>query len=182
LPSKFNSFKPEPLDFFKLFFTDETIDILVENTNLYALSARAKAGHSVHGNQRHWASVNRHDISVSLALTVHIGLNGGASASVKSFWDFSGTIYHRPMCIMTHFRYTQIRKYFHVSKPTGEPLPDHQWFMKVSPLFEQLRTSFKKYCIPSQNVSIDEMMERFTGRSKHTLKMPNKPIGEGFKS
>jgi hypothetical protein len=32
-----------------------------------------------------------------------------------------------------------------------------------------------------QNVSFDEMMVPFSGRSKHTLKMKNKPILEGFK-
>jgi hypothetical protein len=66
--------------------------------------------------------------------------------------------------------------------PINEPLSDDQWFMKLSPLFEHLRMKFKEFCIPSQNVSVNEMMEAFTGRSKHTLRMPNKPIGEGFKS
>src|SRR5277367_3600419 len=32
-----------------------------------------------------------------------------------------------------------------------------------------------------QDVSFDEMMVPFSGRSKHTLKMKNKPISEGFK-
>jgi hypothetical protein len=83
---------------------------------------------------------------------------------------------------MKYYRYTQIKKYFHVSTPTEQPLPDNQWFMKLSPLFEHLRAKFKEFCILSQNISVDEMMEAFTGWSKHTLKMPNKPIGEGFKS
>jgi hypothetical protein len=41
--------------------------------------------------------------------------------------------------------------------------------MKLSPLFEYLRSKFKDFCIPSQNVSVDEMMEAFTSRSKYTL-------------
>jgi Transposase IS4 len=53
--------------------------------------------------------------------------------------------------------------------------------MKLSPLFEHLRIQFKAFCIPSQNVSVDEMMKAFTGRSVHTVKMNNKPIGEGYK-
>ena len=38
LPDKFNRSQPnpEPIDFFKLFLTDEIIDVLVQNTNLYA--------------------------------------------------------------------------------------------------------------------------------------------------
>ena len=36
--------------------------------------------------------------------------------------------------------------------------------------------------MPSLNVAVDEMMEAFTGRSAHTIKMSNKPIGEGYKT
>ena len=32
-----------------------------------------------------------------------------------------------------------------------------------------------------QNVSFDEMMVPFSGRSRHTLKMKNKPVSEDFK-
>jgi Transposase IS4 len=53
--------------------------------------------------------------------------------------------------------------------------------MKLSPLYEHLNSQFKAYCIPLQNVSIDEMMKAFTGWSAHTLKMLNKPVKEGYK-
>jgi hypothetical protein len=53
--------------------------------------------------------------------------------------------------------------------------------MRLAPLFELLRTKFKAYVVLGQNVSFDEMMVPFTGRSKHTIKMKNKPIKEGFK-
>jgi hypothetical protein len=66
-----------------------------------------------------------------------------------------------------------------VSEPTDKPIS--HWYMKLSPLFEHLRTQFKAYCVPSSNVSVDEMMEAFTGRSAHTVKMSNRPIGEGYK-
>jgi Transposase IS4 len=44
-----------------------------------------------------------------------------------------------------------------------------------------LRTTFQTYVILGQNVSFNEMMASYSGRSKHTVKMPNKPILEGFK-
>jgi hypothetical protein len=37
------------------------------------------------------------------------------------------------------------------------------------------------YVIPATEVSVDEMMVRFTGRSHHTQRMPYKPIPEGYK-
>ena len=38
-----------------------------------------------------------------------------------------------------------------------------------------------KYYTPRTEVSIDEAMIRFHGRSRDTFKMPNKPIDEGYK-
>jgi hypothetical protein len=53
--------------------------------------------------------------------------------------------------------------------------------MKLEPLASLLRTKFQEYVVLGQNVSFDEMMVLFPRRSRHTLKMKNKPISEGFK-
>jgi len=82
---------------------------------------------------------------------------------------------------MTWFLFEQIKRYFHVSEPVPDGLTLH-WYMKLSPLFEYLRAKFKAYCVPSSNVAVDEMMEAFTSRSAHTVKMSNKPISEGYKT
>ena len=82
------------------------------------------------------------------------------------------------MQLMPEYRFKQIKRYFHISKPTNEPI---DWYMKLSPLFTHLRTQFKAFCVPSQNVSVDEMMKAFTGRLVHTVKMNNKPISKGYK-
>src|ERR1700722_2366511 len=73
------------------------------------------------------------------------------------------------MEFMTFFRFKQIKQYLHMSPPITT-----RWYMKLEPLASQLCTKF-------QNVSFDEMMVPFSRRSKHTLKMKNKPISEGFK-
>jgi len=65
-----------------------------------------------------------------------------------------------------------------VLEPTNAPI---SWYMKLSLLFEHLRTQFKVFCVPLQNVSVNEIMKAFTGRSAHTVKMINKPIREGYK-
>ena len=43
------------------------------------------------------------------------------------------------------------------------------------------RSNCKAHIQPGSNVAVDEMMIKFHGRSKHTTKMPNKPIPKGFK-
>ncbi len=87
------------------------------------------------------------------------------------------------MGFMTFFRFEQIKRYLHISAPstTTTRLPTANWHLKLEPLASLLRTKFKAYVILGQNVSFDEMMVPFSGRSKHTLKMKNKLIKEGFK-
>jgi hypothetical protein len=84
---------------------------------------------------------------------------------------------------MTFFRFEQIKRYFHISPPstTSTRLSTARWHTKLDPLSNLLRMKFKAYVILSQNVSFDEMMVPFAGRSKHTLKIKNKPVKEGFK-
>ena len=51
----------------------------------------------------------------------------------------------------------------------------------MEPLVSIFRENCKSYIIPGSNVAVDEIMIRFHGRSKHTTKMPNKPISKGYK-
>ena len=81
---------------------------------------------------------------------------------------------------MSRTRYDQIKTHLHVSPPSLNTSAN-QWFMKLSPLYEHLRAAFKRYIFPPQNVSVDEMMVGFSGRSLHTLKAKHKPIKEGYK-
>lgn len=58
-------------------------------------------------------------------------------------------------------------------------IPPEFWYSKVNPLATHIRTVSKTICISSLNVSIDEMIARFSGRSAHTVRIKNKPIPEG---
>jgi hypothetical protein len=153
---------------------------LVENTNLYALSKEARHKENKVKKSRWWKAIDLYEMRIFIALLIYIGIVG--TSNLESYWLKETTI-HRPMEAMTFFRFEQIKRYFHVSPPPP-PLsrqPINQWFMKLSPLFQMLRKRFQAFVIIGQNVSFDEMMVPFTGRSRHTLKMKNKPISEGFK-
>jgi hypothetical protein len=81
---------------------------------------------------------------------------------------------------MPHYRYTQIKRYFHIAVlvPTEQ---NQEWYKKLSPLYKHLNAQFKVFYVPSQNVSVNEMMKAFTSWFAHTLKMLNKPVKEGYK-
>ncbi|EDN09363.1 predicted protein [Histoplasma mississippiense (nom. inval.)] len=55
------------------------------------------------------------------------------------------------------------------------------FIQKLEPLYSNFHAACRKYYNPGSNLSIDEMMIRFFGRSKYTVKMPQKPIKQGYK-
>ena len=56
------------------------------------------------------------------------------------------------------------------------------WFDKLSPLIEHFRNVSEEIIfVLGSNMSLDEMIIRFAGRSNETHRIKNKPIGEGYK-
>ena len=55
------------------------------------------------------------------------------------------------------------------------------WYSKLDSLATHVWTISQSICIPSSNISIDEMIARFSERSAHTIRIKNKPIPEGYK-
>jgi hypothetical protein len=68
-----------------------------------------------------------------------------------------------------------------VSPLLASHLPIPCWYTKLEPLASLLCTKFQGYVMLGQDVSFDEMIVPFARRSKHTLKMKNKLVKEGFK-
>jgi hypothetical protein len=172
---------PRLIHYFELFWGLEIWNVLVENTNAYAQykGARHKEN-KTEEKSRWWKAVTLYEMRIFIALLIYIGIIG--TSNITSYWNTSGLTIHKPMESMTLFRFQQIKRYFHVSAPPTTPnLGTARWHTKLEPLASLLRTKFKAYVVLGQDVSFDEMMVPFSGRSKHTLKIKNKPVKEGFK-
>jgi len=87
---------------------------------------------------------------------------------------------HLISLFMGQKRWEQLKRFFHVSPPPPKGVK-YQVFEKIEPLTTPLGEAFRKYIIPRSMVSFNEMMVRFTGRSTAIIKLPSKPIPEGFK-
>ncbi|KAF8241318.1 hypothetical protein K440DRAFT_471075, partial [Wilcoxina mikolae CBS 423.85] len=77
--------------------------------------------------------------------------------------------------------FTQIKRYLHVSDPDlTHALPDAEWYQKLEPFSSSIHTRSQELAVLGTNTSVNEIMVCFLGRSKHTVRMPKKPIKEGF--
>jgi hypothetical protein len=161
-----------PLQLFQEVFTDEVLRVVAENTNKYAYTriAADRSGHL-------WRVITVRELKVWIALAILIGV-----ARVRSLPEFWSTDERRGVFKASKFmsmkQFRLIKRYLHVSDPTQDcPF----WYSKVEPLASHCRGAFKRLYLPGSDVSVDEMVARFSGRSAHTFRIKGKPTPEGYK-
>jgi Transposase IS4 len=69
---------------------------------------------------------------------------------------------------------------FHFKDRGLNPIKSN-WWDKLEPIFSILRQKCSFYWIPSINLTIDEIMLKFKGRTMQKITIPSKPILTGFK-
>jgi hypothetical protein len=168
---------------FSLFIGEDMFEKISESTNEYARRKRVKLDDAVF-HEREWKDTNAAEIKVFFAILIYMGVH--RSPQVEEYWNADpgkGPL-HAPRLYMTYKRFQQLKRFLKVSNLNTEDqrLPnDKIWWYKVEPLATEFQSAAKKYYTPGSKVSIDEIMIRCFGRTLHTVKMPNKPIKQGYK-
>lgn len=83
---------------------------------------------------------------------------------------------------MSLLRWQQIKRYLKISDPRSErdsKGPD--WYAKLEPIYSDFLKASQRYYLPGRDVSIDEQLVVFKGRSRHSMLIPSKRAGKGFK-
>jgi len=175
---------PKPLEIFNLFFGEDILAPIVENTNQYAEIKRKGEEENLVENKgdgrkvttRPWSPVSLPEIRIFIGLQIWMGVN--CLPAIEDHWQ-TGTC-DPIMRYMSCNRYQQIKRYFHISPPE-DTYKREDWWRKMEPLASHLRQRFQQHFLPSSNISFDEMMVLCKGRSAHTIKLPGKPIDQGYK-
>ena len=167
--------RDDPLALFILFFTDDIFSTLCSSTNANAVKKRAI---ELSEHSRPWYDSTPKELRAFVACHLYFGLH--PEASIDIYWSQK---YRNPghIIIKDHLsliRYEQLERYFHIS-PLCEVY--QEVFEKLEPLNQHLLDVSKELYTPGTHVAIDEAMAKYTGRSKHTIELPNKPIPEGYK-
>lgn len=181
-----------PLDVFKRLFVQEIWEALCENTNAYyqykKSSLQSSGSSSIDARERPWKNTTVGELKVWVGLLLYMGLV--PIPGVTRYWQH--TLKQVPMSAMSQNRFTQLKRFLHVSPPhastasasasaSAEPAKTPEWWEKLEPMSSIAQRQVKECYVPGSNVAIDEMMVKSEGRSVHTLKMPNKPIDHGYK-
>ena len=143
-----------PLEVFKLFFLDDLLDSIVEESNRYAAQ--------VMGDERYreWTKVK-----AFFGFSILMGIE--KLPSVDDYWSKDPLLHYPPIADrIPRWRFREISRYLHFvdnDAPRGDPA--HDRLGKVRPLVDHLGSKFEALDEPSKHVAVDEAMIKFQGRS-----------------
>ncbi|XP_042228896.1 piggyBac transposable element-derived protein 3-like [Homarus americanus] len=157
----------EMFEIFKLFFTDEIISHLTEQTNLYAHRDK---------NNKDFC-VDENDMMKFLGLLLISGYH--SVPSENDYWssseDLEIPIFAKTMC---RERFKSIKRYFHVADNNNL---ENLKVAKILPLLHMLRNNCQKHGIFHEFLSIDESMIPYRGHHSAKQFIRNKPVRFGYK-
>ncbi|XP_061637355.1 heterogeneous nuclear ribonucleoprotein U-like protein 1 isoform X6 [Phyllopteryx taeniolatus] len=169
-----------PADFLELFLTDELLQRIADQTNLYATQYfQAQSKTLPHSRVHAWKPVSVPELKTFFGLTFltsyvkkpSIGLYWSVD-EVDATPHFSQT--------MSRNRFQIIWQFLHYNNNASQDDADKLY--KIRPVFEYIVEKFKEMYQPGQNICIDEGMMLWRGRVSFRVYNPKKPVKYGIKS
>ncbi|KAM9323010.1 uncharacterized protein KZ484_021087 [Pholidichthys leucotaenia] len=176
----------QPIDFLSLFWTEEFWRILTEETNRYAEQFLAQAKDDLKPKSRFhkWTAVTEAEMKAFMALHLCMGIV--AKPTLVDYWsEFWPTLTPGFGRVMSRCRFTVILSCLHFvnnenSVAWGEP--GHDRLFKIRPIIDCIVPRFAAVYAPGKELSLDEMMIPFKGRSTLKLYNPQKTDKYGYKA
>ena len=160
-----------------LFFTPTLLELIVEQTNKYAAECM---GLEKYGK---WNKVTVDELCAYMGFMLLMGIVH--LPSLYDYWKNDEVYHYSPVADkISRNRFHEIHRYLHFAdnstlSPPGSP--DYDRLGKVRPVAEILSDRVAAVYEPGRDISIDEAMIPFKGRSTLKQYMPLKPVRRGIK-
>lgn len=169
----------QPLDFFKLFFTDELIHNIVLETNKYATSKIIPSELRPRSTWRTWKPVRFDEMSAFIGVILNMGLI--PLKNMQDYWSKESNL-HIPFFSNTfrRERFLQIFWMLHLSENVKNQTTRTRT-QKVNNFLKYIESKFQTYYVPTKNISIDESVVKFKGKISFITYNKNKPTKWGIR-
>ncbi|XP_029377184.1 piggyBac transposable element-derived protein 4-like [Echeneis naucrates] len=167
-----------PLELFMLFFSEDVVNVLCQNTNKNAERRLLKG---------QWKPLDTETMMKYLSIVIYLGLV--KPSAMRDLWRKDRLHSHPfPSSVMAGYRFELIGVFLHMSDPAADLVndqlrgqPGYDPLFRLKPLQDQILLACKAYYHPYQNITIDERMA--ASKARHGMKqyMKAKPIKWGFK-
>lgn len=163
-----------PLSIFSQFLPDDFLGKIIDQSNLYS--------QQIHQYQE-MPDITLPELKAFFGILIFMGFH--PLPSMKLYWSNDENFHiERIARIMPLKRYLYILRHLHLNDNSKMPERGSDKFeklYKLRPLLNHLKETFPKLYTPSRNLSIDESMIGYKGRSSMKQYMPMKPTKRGFK-
>ncbi|PVH67313.1 hypothetical protein DL98DRAFT_443959 [Cadophora sp. DSE1049] len=163
---------------FQLFFPENQLQIICDNTN--QRQEHVPFPDTPGARAWDWKPMVLAEAYHYLGIRIYMGIH--KEDCFEAYWKPPTIAWpgHPVRNIMALRRFQSLYKAFRLC--TGDP--DHEFqaiFERLEPLNDHIRTVSQQLWSPGRDLAIDESMSRFQGGSLDILKIPGKPIEEGYK-
>ncbi|CAJ0928404.1 unnamed protein product [Ranitomeya imitator] len=177
---KFDNTGLTELDFFKVFFSEAFVNLMVEQTNLYARQFLDQNSGSSYSN---WSPVDAVEMMQFWGLVLHMGIL--KKPELQQYWSVD-ILYNTPVfrMVMTRTRFEAIHKFLHYNDNARCPARDDPNFdrlFKVRPVIEHFNKKFAEVYVPQRDICVDESLIHFKGRLGFRQYLPSKRARYGIK-
>ena len=105
--------------------------------------------------------------------------------SIKDYWRNDIVFNYRPLSSrISRTRFLDIHRFLHFVDNDSLPAygnPSYSKIQKVKPVLTYISTKLYEAFVPGRDLSVDEAMVKYKGRSSIKQYMPAKPVKRGFK-
>ena len=171
-----------PLDYFRLIFTDELLEKVVEETNRYASQYLSANPLSPSARAKLWKNVDKDELMVFLGLVMLTGIFQ-KKGRFDSYWSKNKLI-----CTpffnecMPRNRFQIITSFLHFNDNARLPENTEDKLYKVRPVYDVIVNRWRDLYNLGEHISIDEGMLKWRGRLGFRVYNKDKPIKYGIKS
>ncbi|GFU80506.1 piggyBac transposable element-derived protein 4 [Trichonephila clavipes] len=171
----------DPLEYFEMFFTDEIVNHIVTETNIFAAENLNKSKSKEHSQAHHWSDTNANELRVFFATLILQGII--TKPTVRMFWSKRKLIETPSFSnLMSLRRFDLIMQFIHFVRnenpDSSHPQPK---LKKIWTVLNYLQKKFSEFYTPEQDICIDESLLLYKGRLSWTQYLPLKRARFGIK-
>lgn len=171
---------PNAMDFFNLLFTEDFYELIIEQTNQYAVEIFLSKGEE-HARINKWKPISKEELKIFLGLFLHMGTV--KLARIQDYWKTDRLFnFHCFSDYMSRDRFLIIMRCLHFAKNSneGEPRPVDRLY-KIRPIINYFNSTMDNIYYPDKNLAIDESMVLWRGRLQFRQYIQNKRHKYGVK-
>ena len=171
-----------PMDYFNLIFDNDLLDLIVNETNLYASQHIARHELRPHSRARQWKETTQEELKIYFGLYMLTGIID-KKGHMSSYWttDTRMSTPYFSQC-MSRNRFQLLNKFLHFNNNDLRPSNCEDKLYKVRPVYNNIVSKWRQLYRLGEHIAIDEGMMKWRGRLGIKVYMKNKPIKYGIKS